>query len=454
MSHPCGHRFWRASMLLLLALTLGGGIAAAAHAQTRQPPPSAVRCPSPANPRKLYFECVGQPFDALEETLTKDWAGLRTELRRLGITPTASYTTQLMGNPSGGQSQGLTYSGTLQTAINWDLDTLLRLPGLLFNVGASWSTGKNLSADDIGNSFTVQSAYTAPGDGTNNLTLGEMYVQQQLLHNSLILAAGRLVPETTFATMPVLTQYVNAGINPAPGALGINDATFTGYPPGVEWGVQAIYNITPRLQMAAGVFNTNQSAAGGEQGGLNFALQQGNRGVLSVVQFNYLANHAPGDSGMPGQVTLGGFYDSNRFSSLSQPNATESGTYSLYGMFQQMVYRAGGASSQQGLTVWGEAALAPKSRVNPMPYFVGGGVSYQGLLPGRSSDIASVGIICGTFSHFIPQTTAETVIEANYQITVNRWLSVTPDLQYIIRPSGSSAISNAFVLGVQLAMNL
>ena len=147
MSHPCGHRFWRASMLLLLALTLGGGIAAAAHAQTRQPPPSAVRCPSPANPRKLYFECVGQPFDALEETLTKDWAGLRTELRRLGITPTASYTTQLMGNPSGGQSQGFTYSGTLQTAINWDLDTLLRLPGLLFNVGAAWSTGKNLSAD-------------------------------------------------------------------------------------------------------------------------------------------------------------------------------------------------------------------------------------------------------------------------------------------------------------------
>jgi hypothetical protein len=75
MSHPCGYRFWQASMLLLLALALGGGSAAAAHAQTHQPPPSAVRCPSPANPRTLYFECVGHPFDALEETLTKDWAG-------------------------------------------------------------------------------------------------------------------------------------------------------------------------------------------------------------------------------------------------------------------------------------------------------------------------------------------------------------------------------------------
>ena len=119
-----------------------------------------------------------------------------------------------------------------------------------------------------------------------------------------------------------------------------------------------------------------------------------------------------------------------------------------------MVYRAAGAGSQQGLTVWGEAALAPKARVNPLLSFVGGGVSYQGLVPGRGSDSASAGVIAGIFSHVIPQTTAETVLEANYQITVTRWLSVTPDLQYIFRPSGSSAISNALVLGVQLAMTL
>ena len=61
MSHPCGHRFWRASMLLLLALTLGGGIVVAAHAQTRQPP-SAVRCPSPANPGGVVLRMRGAPL--------------------------------------------------------------------------------------------------------------------------------------------------------------------------------------------------------------------------------------------------------------------------------------------------------------------------------------------------------------------------------------------------------
>ena len=249
MRHPDNPRCWPTSLLLLLALTLGG--IATAHAQTH-PPPSAVRCPSPANPRQVYFECAGQPFDVLEATLTQDWVGVRTALRRLGITPTASYTTQLMGNPSGGQSQGFTYSGTLQTSLFWDLETLLRLPDLSFNLGAAWSTGKNLSVDAIGNSFTAQSAYTAPDSGTNTLTLGPMYVQQQLVHHALILAAGRLAPAQTFATMPVLTQYVNAGINAIPGALSINDATFTSYPPGVEWGAQALYTLTPRWQMAAG----------------------------------------------------------------------------------------------------------------------------------------------------------------------------------------------------------
>jgi porin len=122
-------------------------------------------------------------------------------------------------------------------------------------------------------------------------------------------------------------------------------------------------------------------------------------------------------------------------------------------MFQQMVFRDGEAGSQKGLTVWAEAAGAPKSSVNTMPYFAGAGLSYQGAIPGRDKDIASAGVIYGTFSRYIPHTTAETAIEANYQVNIKRWLSITPDFQYIIRPSGSSAIGNAVVLGSQLAIS-
>ena len=445
---------WCGTKLVLLALLLGVGISAVAHAQTNPPNiPSSVRCASPANPRRLYRECAGLPFDFIKDTLTEDWAGFRNELNKLGIMPTVSYTSQLMGNPSGGQSRGFTYAGTLQGSIFWDLNKLLHIPGLSFNVGGAWSTGKNLSADYVGNIFTIQSAYTAPGNGSNNLTLGEIYLQQQLFNSSLMITAGRLAPQSTFAVMPVLNQYINGGINPVPGHLGINDPSFTQYPPGVEWGVQALYNVTPRFQIAAGVFNNNQNSAGGGKGGLDFSLQQGNRGALSVVQVNYLFNHAKNDTGLPGQYTVGGFYDSNKFSSLSNLNSTASGTYSIYGLFQQMVYRDGGVDSQKGLTIWGEISVAPKSSVNILPYFAGGGLSYQGLIPQRGNDIVSAGVISGILSRNIPRTTAETIIEANYQITLKRWISITPDIQYVIRPSGNSTIGNAFVLGTQMAIN-
>src|SRR5262245_42397410 len=201
------------TLLLFHLLPWGRGLAAVAYGQTDPPHrPSAVRCPSPANPHKLYRECAGQPLDFLEQTLTADFAGVRSALQRLGITPTASYTAQFMGNPSGGQAQGVTYAGTLQTAVFWDLDKLVDLPSLAFNVSGAWSTGTNLSAAYIENIFTSQSAYTAPENGTNNLTLGELYAQQHLLHNALVVTAGRLAPQGTFATMPVLNQYISGGI--------------------------------------------------------------------------------------------------------------------------------------------------------------------------------------------------------------------------------------------------
>ena len=74
----------------------------------------------------------GERSTSIEETLTKDWAGLRTDLSELGIKPTASYTTELMGNPGGGQSRGFTYSGTVQISIFWDFAKLLHLAGLSF----------------------------------------------------------------------------------------------------------------------------------------------------------------------------------------------------------------------------------------------------------------------------------------------------------------------------------
>ena len=407
-----------------------------------------LRCPRPADPHGLHFSCVGKPFVAIEETLTRDWAGYRTKLMGLGITWILSYTAQFMGNPSGGQNQGFTYAGTVETLMAWDIQKLLGVSGLSFNIGGSYSSGQDLSDKYIGDVFEVQSAFT----GREKVNLQQMYLQQQFFDGALTIALGRLAPANTFATLPVLNNFINGGINAVPGSLGINDATFTPSPPGVEWGVQVMYDLVPAIQVATGIFNTNPNAASGKDSGANFALRQGNSGLLTIAQVSYLYNQAQGDSGLPGEYTIGGFYDSNDFTGLRLPAVNAGSNYNLYAMFQQMVYRDGGPASRKGLTVWGEVALSPKPRVSTMPYFFGGGLSCQGLIPSRLKDIASIGAIYGSFSGYIPQRSGETVIESNYRITITPWLSVTPDLQYVIKPGGSSAVGNAVVLGAQLAI--
>ena len=443
----------RLAIVLWLALA---SVAAAEEPAPAQEPPAVQRdrrCENPGDPRRLYFECVGHDIDFLRQTLTRNLAGFRDVLRDLGIVPVASYTAQLLGNPSGGRSTGVSYAGTYALLLSWEAEKLVPVRGLSVNVGAAWSTGRDLSADDVGNVFSVQSAYTAPGGGTNNITLGPMYVQQVALDGALTLAVGRLSPASTFATMPVLNHYVNDGVAANPGSLAVNDPILASYPPGVEWGAQGVYYLTPRLQVAAGIFDTSVPAAAGAHGGHDFRLQQGSRGVLSIAQATYLLNHASTDAGLPGLYTLGGSYDSGRFQALDDPAATETGLANLYVMIQQMVHREGGPGSRRGLTVWAEAALAPRSRVSALPVFAGAGLSYRGLAAGRPDDVASLGAIHGRFSRHLPGTSAETVIEANYGIAATPGLVITPTAQYVIRPAGVRHVPDALVLGVQATIS-
>ena len=92
-----------------------------------------------------------------------------------------------------------------------------------------------------------------------------------------------------------------------------------------------------------------------------------------------------------------------------------------------------------------------------------GGLVYQGLIPGRDRDIAAFGLIYGGFSDDLEQHQEdaqvgvqryELVLELNYNIEVTRWLHFMPDIQYVINPGGTGDISDALVLGFQLALNL
>ena len=103
---------------------------------------------------QLFFDVALQ-----QKHLTGNWGGLRTELENAGVALTATYTTDLLGNPVGGNTQGFRYAGDTAVDIHVDLEKLWSLKGMRLDVSGSWRSGENLSAEDIGNTFTVSQIF-------------------------------------------------------------------------------------------------------------------------------------------------------------------------------------------------------------------------------------------------------------------------------------------------------
>jgi porin len=116
-----------------------------------------------------------------------------------------------------------------------------------------------------------------------------------------------------------------------------------------------------------------------------------------------------------------------------------------------MVYREGGSQDARTDAVRG-GDLRPSNR-NTFPWFFSAGVVYQGLIPGRDNDTAAFGLAYGKFSKYLSGQHYEMVLEWTYEVAIAPWLTLQPDLQYIIKPSGMSNIANALVGGMQIAIN-
>ncbi len=355
-----------------------------------------------------------------------------------------SYTGVLQTNVSGGTHEIWGYAGQLVAGLNVDLEKLAKIRGMSVYIGGSWGTGDNLSAS-LGTLFPVNSLY-AP-----SYYLGEMYLQQLLFKNRLTLLGGRLAAANTFATLPVFGNYVNYGLNPNPYPLGGNDISFFGPPTGTEWGVQATYEITKAVQVAAGVFNTNLNSANGQNHGTDWTLQQGNKGALVVAEVSYYPHGILSDQGRQGEYTLGLISDNNSFPALPNGMSTSGGYTGAFAMGQEMVYQPDGPGTSRGLTIWGSWAYNAKPLISIVPLFWGAGASYQGLIKARKNDIVSAGWIYGKVSNLEPNTNAEQVLELNYRWQYRRFLAITPDFQYVWSPGGHS-VPGVAVLGMQASV--
>ena len=333
----------------------------------------------------------------LGEHATGDWGGLRTSLEEQGITFEGGYVADFLALTRGGASGGgnWDYAGYTYLGVGFNLETLASLPGLSFYVEGGWSFGEDL-ARKTGSVFSPAEAFTG-----RSVRLTRMYLQQDLLDHQLNLKIGRLSTEDDFLSSPIYGQYVSAAINSVPGSILESTPGFSTFP-GVQWGAVAAYKPHEQVRTAFGVYSSDDDINKDKEHGIDFSFNPDN-GIMAIGEVDYSWKLGGGEetAGLPGEAKVGGWYDTDPRPRLRDETSNNGDNGGFYVGLQQMAFREGDADSTEGLTPWAVVAYAPKQSINTIPFFLGAGMVYQGLIPTRDDDQAAIGFYWGVLSRDI-----------------------------------------------------
>jgi porin len=395
---------------------------------------------------------------------TGNWFGMRTTAFEAGIDLQGGYVIDLQANPPGGREQDSAYAGLLQLDATVDMGRLLGAHGMTFYVAGTWGSGTDLSAS-VGNVFQVGQAFVA-----RTVKLSQLFVAQSLAGGAVLLKGGRVSVAIDFAFLPIDQYLVNSALNGNPLSIPFNDAGFV-QDPVVQWGGQATLRPSSRLAIKLGVYDA-QPVVGVGQPSEDVSFHTG-EGAFLIGELGFETHLGKKGRERRGQIKLGAYYDTSHFALLDDPARSRTGQYGFYLLAQHEIFREGAARSadlapttrgrvrsaraedpvgaREGLSTWLAVAASPLQDISRMPFYASGGLGYRGLLPGRSTDMATLSLSYGRFSRDSPERSWETVLEINYRVNLTPWLYLTPDFQYVFNPGGED-LPDAVVLGVETAV--
>ncbi len=407
--------------------------------------------------RPLARQSVSNEEEGPRLLMTGDWNGAREAARDWGLDIAGSYSNDLLGNPVGGKHHGFANAGSFGLFLTFDLEKIMKATGTTFFASFIVRHGNNLSATKIGNQFEVAQLY-----GTETYVLNELYLKKTAYEGKISAKAGRLDPGNDFLASPLYAYYVNNAFFGNPVSIYFNTDFST--LPNATWGAYLQFRPIPSFNMQFACYNQNKNIFKNKYHGANFTFDS-RLGVMWITEWAYLLNQGKEDTGLPGNYRVGGYYVTGRFDVFE--GGTQRGNFGYYFLIDQMVYR----HKTQQLTPFGAFLFAPNNR-NEFPFFFAAGLVYKGFIPSRKDDAIAIGAAYGRYSsdlrhleqqakrqgfmtpHGNQPQTAETILELNYWIQATHWLTITPDVQYVIDPKGLGTIQDALVLGVEIEILL
>lgn len=456
---------------LLLACSASGAsaqVALAEAASLTEPPVAAPGHPREprGGPARPHTHGDGDGLPADPSGSERDWlggrpwlewdhaagdvGGLRTALDDAGISLHVVYTLDWSTVFSGGVSRRAATDTLLDITVEADLETLVGVSGasVFFNYYSTDGRGQGRAGDFQGWS-NIETA-------ENDDQIGELWFQQRLLDDRLRIKIGKVDANTEFAYVESASEFLNssAGFSPT--------IAFLPTYPDPATGVLGFVEPCSWLYVGAGLFD---GAAGdgvrtGPSGpGTFFGDDRSSDwfviGEAGVKWRSLPTSERGGPWWQRGRAAIGCWAQTGTLERFD--GSSGSGTRGMYLLAEQQVWAAEPASngefgegapsgSDRGVWMFMQFGRADE-RISEAGTHVGLGLTLNGTLPGRGSDVAGVYLSWVDLSNE-PNAgfdSDETAVEVFYKVQVAPWFSMKPDVQFIRNPGGDSSIDTTVV---------
>ncbi|GBR36412.1 carbohydrate-selective porin B [Neoasaia chiangmaiensis NBRC 101099] len=408
-----------------------------------------------------------------------DWGGIQPWLQDRGIFLNIALNEEFMGNVTGGRTRDHVVAGQLAGELDIDWQKLAGIPGLWTHLLVINGHGNNFS-HTLGDSVTnPEQIYGARGNVVAHLV--DMYADKTFLHDRIILSLG-VIPTGTFFNFDALAcSFMNVSVcgNFAPGKY---------VPGGRDWpsaNIGAVLRVRPteRTYIMGGIFAVSPHAYNGGISG--WALGQDGLGkISSQIEVGWTPSFGKND--LLGHYKIGAWYDNSRYPNLYEdangnsfqatglPQRYESGQWSSWFMFNQMLVRNGKGVSN-GLIVIGGLGYAQGNQVAMRDHEWIGllesgepwgrpldqvGVMFQHMdmshtvrLQQESSLALGMPFISNQWGPVYGVQRWENVYEAFYSIHLFRATALQADFQYLEHPGATTTFGDAAVIGGQFTTN-
>jgi porin len=151
------------------------------------------------------------------------------------------------------------------------------------------------------------------------------------------------------------------------------------------------------------------------------------------------------------KLAIGSWRYTAPFAPIGDPTARGRGNAGGYVLAERQL--VGDTRGGAGVSGWLRYGVAD-ARYNAITSYLGGGLVRSGTWRGRDDDQFGVSLACARFGDrhraLVDTGARELILEAAYRWVAARWLSLEPDAQYVIDPSGRRDIPDALVLALRV----